>query len=131
MKFKRKVSPKDLGKEVYYVFPKKNNIYRRGRFLQLNQDKVIEICVNKEYPRATLAVLYYFHGLAEYGNRVPYLAQTEIAKTLKMTQSEISKAIKQLENDKIIFKKPPYKDYYFSEELLMKGNRYYEKQQGN
>ena len=123
----RKVGLKDIGSQIFHHFPKRNNKYRRGRFLQLNQDKVIEICTNKRYTGSIMRVLYYFHGLTEYGNRIPYLSQTTISKTLKMTQSEVSNAIKMLEEDKIIFKKTPYKDFYFSDDLLMKGNAYYQK----
>jgi DNA-binding MarR family transcriptional regulator len=125
MKYRR-VGLKDIGSQILHHFPKKNNKYRRGRFLQLNQDKVIEICSNKRYSGSIMRVFYYFHGVVEYGNRIPYLSQSAISKILKMSQPDVSNAIKILEEDRIIFKKQPYKDYYFSEDLLVKGNSYYE-----
>jgi hypothetical protein len=129
MKYKRKIDKigfRDLGTTVLHHFPKRNNKYRRGKFLLLNQDKVMEICTGKRYPGYVLRVFVYFFGLVDYGNRIPYLSQAAISKNIKITRPEVSLALKILKEDGIIFKKEPYKDFYFSEDLLMKGNEYYD-----
>lgn len=126
MKF-RKINHRDLDKDVLISAPRKVKIYREGRFLMLNQDKVLEIITEKRYTGDTLRVFLFFISITEYDNRIKGYTQKKISEKIKINQSKVSTAIKDLESDGIIFKDEETRDYYFTDELLTKGVQKYKK----
>jgi DNA-binding MarR family transcriptional regulator len=86
----------------------------------ISQDKILEIVINKHYTGSVFRLLLFFMAITEYDNRIKYYTQKEISQKIKMTQSEVSAAIRTLDTDGII--KKDGRDWYFSDELLVKGN---------
>jgi DNA-binding MarR family transcriptional regulator len=123
---RRKVLNQDLGKEVLISTTKRNFKYQRGDFMILCQSKLLEVLRDKSYVGDTLRVLLFFMSCTEYGNRIEYYTQREIAEQIKVAQPKVSAAVKALEADKVIYKGKNGRDYYFNDELLLKGYEDYE-----
>ena len=122
---KRKIQFRDLDKDIIISVPRKVNKYRKGGYLMLNQDKILEIVTEKRYTGDTLRVLLFFISITEYDNRIRGYTQSKIAEKIKITQSKVSTAVKTLIADSIIFKDEDTRDYYFSDDLLVKGTQKY------
>jgi hypothetical protein len=116
---KRRVSRQDINKEVLISAPKRNFKFKRGDFMIICQSKMQELLVNKSYVGDTLRVLLFFISITEYGNRIKYYTQREISEQIKVNQAKVSAGIKALVADNIIYKDG--RDYYFNDELLIKG----------
>jgi len=123
----RKIGVSDFDKNVIIESRRKNLNYKKGWFFVVNQEKVQEMIKNKKYTGETLRLLLFFMSVVEYDNRIKAYTQTQIAEKISMRQPQISRAIKDLESDRIIIKDG--RDFYFSTEFLTKGtfnNRIYE-----
>lgn len=122
---KRKIGLRDLEKDVLISVPKRVNKFRKGGFLMISQDKMQEIVTEKRYTGDTLRVLLFFITITEYDNRIRGYTQKKIAEKINITQSKVSSAIKCLIEDGIIYKDDETRDFYFSNDLLVKGTQKY------
>ena len=68
------------------------------------------------YNSVTKDVLNELFRRLEFNNRIGVFTQKEIAGVIKSSQANVSRAIKALVDDKVIYKKDYY--YYFTEEFV-------------
>lgn len=120
----RKVDENDLDKNILIETKRKNLNYKKGLFFVVNQEKVQEILKNKKYKGESLRLLLFFMSIVEYDNRIKSYTQIQIAEKTAMKQPQISRAMKELESDGLIYKDG--RDYYFNEDFLTKGSWRYE-----
>jgi len=110
-------------KEVTVVPPKpqkrKKTGYPEGGFYtvsfmynQFIRDKY------QKYNKVTFGVMNELLFRLEFNNRIETFRQKELADILKTGQANVSRAIKELEKDKVIYKPEGKYNYYFTEEFV-------------
>lgn len=70
------------------------------------------LIMEKNYNSVELKTLISLKRRLDFNNRIKAFKQTDIAKEINSSQANVSRALKKLENDKIIYKDGL--DYYFN-----------------
>jgi DNA-binding MarR family transcriptional regulator len=89
--------------------------FKKGRFFLMNKS-FPTFLLEKNYTGLNYRVLFALLSKIDFNNRIKTFRQTELAEELKSKQSNISRALKQLEEDEIIEKKQH--DYYFTDQFI-------------
>jgi hypothetical protein len=89
--------------------------FRKGEFFMVHFS-FEELLVDREYPALTLRVLSLLLTKLDYNNRIRGFRQSDLADRLNSSQANVSRALKLLENDKIILRDGI--DYYFNDRYV-------------
>ena len=89
--------------------------FKKGTFFTMSK-LISKVVLQKKYTGETFRVLFTLLDMIEFNNRVSSFTQVELAKKLNVNQSNISKALKVLKDDNIIYKQG--RDWYFSDEFV-------------
>ena len=117
---KHEIEINDIGKEVFIKTKKHKINYKKGAFFVVNQEEIRKIIQDKKrYTGEVLRLLLFFMSIVEYDNRIKGYTQTQLAEIMGVKQPQISRAIRELQNAKIIIKDG--RDYYFNPQFLTKG----------
>jgi DNA-binding MarR family transcriptional regulator len=104
----------DIKEIETYVKTEKRH-FKKGEFYMTSFD-LDNLILNKEYSTPTMRVLVSLKTRLDYNNRIKTFRQSDVAEQAKTSQANVSRALKQLENDKIIIKDGL--DYYFSGKFI-------------
>jgi hypothetical protein len=105
------VSEEDV--QVVAKIPKYH--FKKGRFFLMNKS-FPTFLLEKSYSGLNYRVLFALLSKIDFNNRIKTFRQVELAEELNSKQSNISRALKKLEEDEIIEKKEH--DYYFTEQFI-------------
>ena len=94
--------------------------FKKGEFYLVNFD-FDRLILEKGYSNLTMRVLTVLKLRMEYKNRIETFRQREIAEILKTDRANISRCLKTLVEDKIIYKRN--NNYYFSGKYIMSGGQ--------
>ena len=101
--------------EVQVVTRLERRHFKKGEFFMTNFS-FESLVLEKDYGRTELRLLAALKLRLDYDNRIKTFRQRELAEQLKTDQSSISKTIKRLVEDKIIYKRDH--DWYFSDAYI-------------
>jgi len=123
MPFKKdKIKQEDVGERVLISFPSRVNKYPKGAFGMFSQPGFMKLARDTNYS-ASARLLFFFMAVVEYDNRIKYYTQQEISEVINIARPNVSKATKELVETGVIYKDG--RDYYFSEEYVLKGIKKY------
>jgi DNA-binding MarR family transcriptional regulator len=98
--------------EIIDIYTKnQNRHFRKGEFFTVHFS-LEELLIDREYSALTLRILALLLTKLDYNNRIKGFRQSDLADRLKSSQANVSRALKVLEEDKIIEKDGI--DYYFN-----------------
>jgi len=108
--------------EVTVVPPKtkkRKSKFKQGGFYTVDF-KYNEFIQEKyqQYSKVTFGVLNALLLRLEFNNRIETFRQKELAEKLKTGQASISRALKELVEDKVIYKPEGKYNYYFSDDFI-------------
>jgi len=89
--------------------------FKKGRFFLMNKS-FPTFLLEKNYSGLNYRVLFALLSKIDFNNRIKTFRQIELAEELNSKQSNISRALKKLEEDEIIEKKEH--DYYFTDRFI-------------
>ena len=89
--------------------------FRKGTFFTMNK-LISKVVLQKKYTGETFRVLFLLLDMIDFNNRIQSFTQKDLAEKLNTSQPNISKALKVLSDDNIIYKKN--RDWYFSDEFV-------------
>lgn len=89
--------------------------FKKGEFFMANLSLPIAL-IQKNYNGTTYKVLMYLLTQLDFNNRIKTFRQIDIADAIKTNQANVSRALKVLESDKLIYKDGL--DYYFNDEYI-------------
>lgn len=89
--------------------------FRKGEFFTMSK-LISKVVITKKYTGETFRVLFLLLEMIDFNNRIKSFTQKELAEQLETSQPNISKSLKTLSEDKIIYKNG--RDWYFSDEFV-------------
>lgn len=89
--------------------------FKKGEFF-MTHISFPELLLTKKYTGLTYRVLMALQMRIDFNNRIKGFRQSDLAKQLNTSQANISRALKVLEDDKIIYRDGV--DYYFSKQYI-------------
>lgn len=101
--------------EVQTIIPIKKRHFRKGTFFMTSFD-FIDLALKKDYSPTTTKVMLALLQRLDYNNRIKAFKQTDIAKQIGSSQANVSRSIKQLSTDKIIFLDGL--EWYFNDDFI-------------
>lgn len=105
---------KDI-KEVEEITKIQKRHFKKGTFFTMNK-LISKIVLQKKYTGETFRVLFILLEMIDFNNRIKTFRQVDIADILKISQSNVSRALKVLKDDNIIYKQDH--DWYFSDKFV-------------
>lgn len=105
---------KDI-KEVEEIIKVQKRHFKKGTFFTMNK-LISKIVLQKKYTGETFRVLFILLEMIDFNNRIKTFRQVDIADILKISQSNVSRALKVLKDDNIIYKQDH--DWYFSDKFV-------------
>lgn len=101
--------------EVQQIIAISQRHFKKGDFFMetFNLNKLI---LEKNYSSTTIKVLICLKTRLDFNNRIKTFRQIDLAEEAKTSQANVSRALKQLLQDKVIRKTEL--DYYFNENLI-------------
>lgn len=101
--------------EVQTITKIQKRHFRKGQFFMTSFD-FIEFLLKQNYTAVQSKVLLALVQRLDYNNRIKAFRQIDIAKQIGSTQPNVSRAIKQLEKDKIIYQDGL--EWYFDDDFI-------------
>jgi predicted transcriptional regulator len=95
---------------------KVKSYFKKGAFFLMTKAFAKFMTMQEKYTSLTFRVLFELLNKIEFNNRIETFRQTELAKTLNSSQANISRALKTLLDDNVIYKNNY--DYYFTDEFV-------------
>lgn len=89
--------------------------FKKGEFY-METFALNELILEKNYNSTILRILICLKIRLDFNNRIKSFKQSDLAREAKTSQPCVSRALKQLENDKIIYKDGL--DYYFNDKFI-------------
>jgi DNA-binding MarR family transcriptional regulator len=89
--------------------------FRKGTFF-MHSIALSKFLYKRNYTASTRRLLDLLLTKIEFNNRITVFTQAELAEELEITQSQVSRNLKSLEDDKIIKKDGHY--YYFTDNFI-------------
>lgn len=89
--------------------------FKKGEFYTMNK-KVNTKLKDKKYTGETYRLFFTLLEKIDYNNRIKSFTQTSLGNELGISQSNVSKGLKILKNDGLIYKDG--RDWYFSDEYV-------------
>ena len=89
--------------------------FKKGTFFTMSK-LISKVVLQKKYTGETFRVLFTLLEMIDFNNRIKTFRQVDIADILKISQSNVSRALKVLKEDNIIYKQGH--DWYFSDEFV-------------
>lgn len=105
----------DEVQEVQQITKIQKRHFRKGAFF-MTSFHFIDLALKKNYSPVTTKVLLALLQRLDYNNRIKGFKQVDIAKQIGSTQPNVSKAIKQLEQDNVI--KLDGVEWFFNDEFI-------------
>ena len=90
--------------------------FKKGEFFMMKKEFLMNLILKSNYNFLEIKVLAYMLKHLDFNNRIETFKQKDIAEEINSTQPRVSKAIKKLEEDRII--KKIGNDYYLNENLI-------------
>lgn len=101
--------------DVQIYVPVQNRHFKKGEFFMMHIS-FPEILLKKNYTGLTYRVLMLLQTRLDFNNRIKGFRQNDLASELGTSQANISRCLKLLEDDKIIYRDGV--DYYFSDSYI-------------
>ena len=101
--------------EVKKIIMPEERHYKKGAFY-METFILDELILEKEYNVVDLKLMIALKRRLDFNNRIKTFRQKEIAEEIKSSQSNVSKSLKKLIKDKIIYKDGL--DFYFSDKYI-------------
>lgn len=89
--------------------------FKKGEFFTMSK-LISKVVLTKKYNGETFRLLFLLLEMIDFNNRIKSFRQQDLAEALGTNQSNISKGLKKLSDDKIIYKDG--RDWYFSDEFV-------------
>jgi CRP-like cAMP-binding protein len=89
--------------------------FKKGNFYMTSFD-LDKLILEKKYGMPTMRVLIVLKARLDFNNRIRTFRQTDIAREAGTSQANVSRALKQLEADKVIIKNDI--EWYFNDEFV-------------
>lgn len=97
-----------------YVKIKKRH-FKKGEFYMVSFD-LDRLILENNYGAPVIRVLLVLKTKLDFNNRIKTFRQADVAKEAKTSQANVSRALKQLEKDRVILRDGL--DYYFNEKFI-------------
>lgn len=89
--------------------------FKKGTFFTMSK-LISKVVLQKKYTGETFRVLFTLLDMIDFNNRISTFTQKDLSEKLNTSQPNISKSLKVLSDDNIIYKKG--RDWYFSDEFV-------------
>lgn len=101
--------------EVEQIVKIQKRHFKKGTFY-METIAFNDLILDNNYSSIEIKVLYALKSRIDYNNRIKGFKQTEIAERIGSSQANVSRAVKKLLEDKIIFQDGV--DYYFNDKYI-------------
>ena len=102
-------------KNIGVLIPSSKRHFKKGEFY-MQTFALDYLIMEKNYNSVELKTLISLKRRLDFNNRIKAFKQIDIAKEINSSQANVSRALKKLENDKIIYKDGL--DYYFNTDYI-------------
>lgn len=106
--------PQDI-EQIQQIIKVEKRHFKKGEFF-MQSFELERLIMQENYTITELKVLFSLKDRLDFNNRIKAFRQIDIAQSIGSSQANISRAIKKLENDKIIVKDGL--DYYFNDTFI-------------
>lgn len=89
--------------------------FKKGEFYMVSFD-LDKLILENNYGAPVIRVLLVLKTRLDFNNRIKTFRQADVAKEAKTSQANVSRALKQLEKDRVILRDGL--DYYFNEKFI-------------